>query len=156
MLRHCIPGSIRQTLKQLPKSLDDTYLRVLSQIPQANQVHAHRLLQCLVVAVRPLRVEELAELLFFFFLNQFISRGNRPWTQTGHSKTVVMRSIVVKAPAQKKTKWKVKERSASRFGQLVYIVCNCHGPEGSGEETAYLNPLIQYPLRDPGQAFLML
>ena len=22
---------------------------------------------------------------FFFFLNQFISRGNRPWTQTGHS-----------------------------------------------------------------------
>ena len=67
MLRHCLPASIRQTLDQLPKSLDDTYLRVLSQIPQANQAHAHRMLQCLVVAVRPLRVEELAELLAFEF-----------------------------------------------------------------------------------------
>ena len=51
----------------MPKSLDDTYLRVLRQIPQANQVHAHRMMQCLVVAVRPLKVEELAELLAFEF-----------------------------------------------------------------------------------------
>ncbi|KAH9014848.1 hypothetical protein EDB85DRAFT_1876204, partial [Lactarius pseudohatsudake] len=41
--------------------------RVLSQIPQADQAHAHRMLQCLAVAVRPLRVEELAELLAFEF-----------------------------------------------------------------------------------------
>src|SRR6266702_1061033 len=67
VLRHCLPASIRQTLDQLPKSLDETYVRVLSQIPQANQAHAHRMLQCLVVAVRPLRVEELAELLAFEF-----------------------------------------------------------------------------------------
>ena len=67
MLRHCLPASIRETLDQLPKSLDDTYLRVLSQIPQVNRAHAHRMLQCLVVAVRPLHVEELAELLAFEF-----------------------------------------------------------------------------------------
>ena len=67
VLRHCIPASIRKTLDQLPKSLDDTYLRVLRQIPQANQAHAHRMLQCLVVAVRPLHVAELAELLAFEF-----------------------------------------------------------------------------------------
>jgi ankyrin repeat protein len=67
VLRHCLPASIRETLNQLPKSLDDTYLRVLSQIPQANQAHAHRMLQCLVVAVRPLSVAELAELLAFEF-----------------------------------------------------------------------------------------
>jgi ankyrin repeat protein len=67
VLRHCLPASIRQTLEQLPESLDDTYLRVLRQIPQANKSHAHRMLQCLVVAVRPLRVEELAELLAFEF-----------------------------------------------------------------------------------------
>ena len=67
VLRHCIPASIRKTLDQLPKSLDDTYLRVLRQIPQANQAHAHRMLQCLVVAVRPLEVAELAELLAFEF-----------------------------------------------------------------------------------------
>ena len=67
VLRHCLPASIRQTLDQLPESLDETYVRVLSEIPQANQAHAHRMLQCLLVAVRPLRVEELAELLAFEF-----------------------------------------------------------------------------------------
>src|SRR6266702_714014 len=67
VLQHCITASIRQILDQLPESLDETYARVLSQITQANQAHAHRLLQCLMVAVRPLRVEELAELLAFEF-----------------------------------------------------------------------------------------
>jgi ankyrin repeat protein len=67
VLRHCLPASIRQTLDRLPKSLDETYLRVLNQIAQVNQAHAHRMLQCLVVAARPLRVKELAELLAFEF-----------------------------------------------------------------------------------------
>jgi hypothetical protein len=67
VLRHCLPASIRQTLDHLPDSLDDTYLHVLRQIPQANHAHAHRMLQCLLVAVRPLRVEELAEVLAFEF-----------------------------------------------------------------------------------------
>ena len=40
---------------------------MLSQIPRANQIHAYRLLQCLMVAVRPLSVEELAEVLAFEF-----------------------------------------------------------------------------------------
>ena len=67
MLRHCHDASVRQTLYQLPESLDETYLRVLSQIPQVNKAHAYRMLQCLLVAVRPLRLEELAELLAFEF-----------------------------------------------------------------------------------------
>jgi hypothetical protein len=65
VLRHCHATSIRQTLYQLPKSLDETYFHVLSQIPQVNKAHAYRMLQCLLVAVRPLRLEELAELLAF-------------------------------------------------------------------------------------------
>ena len=54
-------------LDHLPESLDETYLHVLRQIPQANKEHAHRMLQCILVAVRPLRVEELAEVLAFEF-----------------------------------------------------------------------------------------
>jgi hypothetical protein len=67
VLQHCFGSSIRQTLDQLPETLDDTYARVLSQIPPVNRANAHRMLQCLMVAVRPLRVEELAELLAFEF-----------------------------------------------------------------------------------------
>jgi len=63
VLRHCLPSSIQRTLKELPESLDETYERILKEIKKPNQDHAHRILQCLVVAVRLLRVEELAEVL---------------------------------------------------------------------------------------------
>jgi hypothetical protein len=62
-LRHCLPPSVRRILEELPESLDETYERILQEIPKSNKAHAHRLLQCLTVATRPLRVEELAEVL---------------------------------------------------------------------------------------------
>ena len=43
--------------------MDETYERVLREIKKPNRDHARRLLQCLVVAIRPLRVEELAEVI---------------------------------------------------------------------------------------------
>jgi len=63
MLRHCLPPSVRRTLAELPESLDETYERILKEIKGPNRDHAHRIMQCLVVAVRPLRVEELADVL---------------------------------------------------------------------------------------------
>src|SRR5712671_1660900 len=54
---------MRRTLAELPESLDETYERILKEIKKPNRDHAHRIFQCLVVAVRPLRVEELAEVL---------------------------------------------------------------------------------------------
>jgi ankyrin repeat protein len=43
-------------------TLDETYERTLEAIPKQKRQHAHRLFQCLVAAIRPLRVEELAEI----------------------------------------------------------------------------------------------
>ena len=62
-LRYCLPPSVRRTLDELPESLDETYERVLKEIKKPNRDHARRLLQCLVVAIRPLEVKELAEIL---------------------------------------------------------------------------------------------
>jgi hypothetical protein len=67
VLQHCFPQSIRRSLNELPKSLDETYERVLKEIGMANRDHSHRLLQCLSVSIRPLLVEELAEILAFDF-----------------------------------------------------------------------------------------
>ena len=50
-------------MDELPESLDETYERMLKEIKKPNRDHARRVLQCLVVAIRPLRVEELAEVL---------------------------------------------------------------------------------------------
>ena len=62
-LRRCLPGRIRSALEELPRTLDMTYERTLQDIDEENWGYAHRLFQCLVVASRPLRIEELAEFL---------------------------------------------------------------------------------------------
>ena len=51
----------------MPETLDETYERILKDIDIAQKDDAHHLLQCLTVAIRPLRVEELAEVLAFDF-----------------------------------------------------------------------------------------
>ena len=79
VLRYCFPPSVRRILDELPDSLDETYERVLREIKKANQRIAHRLLQCLVAAVRPLRVEELAEVLAFDFTTEGIPKLNPSW-----------------------------------------------------------------------------
>ena len=61
-LRRCFPSSIRKTLNELPTTLDETYERTLEGIHKEKRQHAHRLFQCLVAAVRPLYVVELAEI----------------------------------------------------------------------------------------------
>jgi ankyrin repeat protein len=61
-LRRCFPPSIRRILRELPKTLDETYERMLMEIDEEKRRYANRLFQCLVISIRPLRVEELAEL----------------------------------------------------------------------------------------------
>ena len=75
-LQHCIPPNLRQYLNELPDTLDETYDRILKGINKAQKDNAHRLLQCLAVAVGPLFVEELAELLAFDF--QVSTKGGIP------------------------------------------------------------------------------
>ena len=79
LLRQCFPPSVRRILEELPESLDETYERILKEIRKPNQGHAHRLLQCLVVAVRPLLVEELAEILAFDFNAEGMPKLNQGW-----------------------------------------------------------------------------
>jgi ankyrin repeat protein len=79
VLRHCLPPSVRRTLDELPESLDETYKRVLQEIKKPNREHARRLLQCLVVAIRPLRVEELAEVLAVDFDDEETPKLNPNW-----------------------------------------------------------------------------
>ena len=64
-LHGCFPPNLHRFLNELPSTLDETYYRILKRIDKAQWDDAHRLLQCLTVAARPLRVEELVELLAF-------------------------------------------------------------------------------------------
>ena len=66
-LRHAVQPDVRGALEKLPKTLEETYERILEAITENNREQARRLFNCLAVAVRPLRVEELAEILSFDF-----------------------------------------------------------------------------------------
>ena len=54
--------SVQETLTSLPKTLDDTYSRILSNIPKGYVPNAKRLLQFLTYSKRPLRVEEAVDI----------------------------------------------------------------------------------------------
>ena len=75
----CIPGRIRHALADLPETLDETYERTLREINKADWEFAHRLFQFVAVAVRPLRVEELAELFAFDFKTGRIPKFHEDW-----------------------------------------------------------------------------
>jgi ankyrin repeat protein len=90
-IRSCLPQNVRRTLDELPESLDDTYERVVMEIKRANQSHAYRMLQCLTVAVRPLTVAELAELLAFDFdsAKGGIPKLHSDWRWKDHEQAVL-------------------------------------------------------------------
>src|SRR5260221_1073422 len=66
-LADCPPVRIERALDELPATLDEIYERTLREIKDTNSEYARRLLLCVAVAARPLRVEELAEIVTFDF-----------------------------------------------------------------------------------------
>ena len=92
VLRQCLPPSVRHILDELPETLDETYERVLKHIKKVNREHAIRLLHCLTVAIRPLRVEELAEVLAVDFdaaRREGIPKLNPNWRWADHHQAVL-------------------------------------------------------------------
>jgi ankyrin repeat protein len=70
---------VLHTLEDLPKTLDETYERILKGINETNREYAYRLLQCLTVAIRPLQVEELAGAIEVDFSPGKIPEVNADW-----------------------------------------------------------------------------
>jgi ankyrin repeat protein len=102
-LRQCLPSSLRRTLAQLPESLDETYERIVMDIKKGNWEYAYRMLQCLAVAIRPLSVAELAELLAFDFdtAEGEIPKLNSKWRWEDHEQAVLSTcsSLITIVPA---------------------------------------------------------
>lgn len=63
VIRECKKTKLLRTaLKTLPKTLDETYERILFNIPDDYIEDVRRVLQCLICAFEPLDIQEVAEL----------------------------------------------------------------------------------------------
>ena len=61
-LRTChSPRSVRQALKSLPRTLDETYARILCNVKEDESQYALRILHWLTHSIRPISLAELAE-----------------------------------------------------------------------------------------------
>lgn len=78
-LARCLPRRIQEALNELPDTLDEAYERTLRAIDNTNWEAARRLLQCVTVAHRPLRLEEVADLLAFDFKVRPIPTYREDW-----------------------------------------------------------------------------
>ena len=78
VLRRTLPAHIRRTLDDMPKTLDETYERALLELDEDMRQDAQRLFQCLSVSIRPLRVEELADILAIRF-DEEVPMFNPDW-----------------------------------------------------------------------------
>jgi hypothetical protein len=64
VLRNCIKlDKLRKALNSLPKTLNETYNRILLNIEEGYKEEAFRVLQWLVFSARPVTVEEVVEVL---------------------------------------------------------------------------------------------
>jgi hypothetical protein len=64
VLRKCLKvGAIRKTLKSLPKTLDETYDRILCGIDELYRDDTYRVLLWLAFSARPVTLAEVAEAL---------------------------------------------------------------------------------------------
>jgi len=78
-LSKCLPGRVQYALNELPETLDEIYGRTLREINDSNWEFARRLLLCVAIVSRPLRVEELAEFLAFDFNEGPIPKFHEDW-----------------------------------------------------------------------------
>jgi len=116
-LSGCLPGRIRQTLDELPDTLDGTYERTLREIKEINWEFAHRLFQCVAVVSRPLLVEELADFLAFDFKAGTIPEFQEDWRLEDPFEAVLVAKIEVGpwAPGQSYHTFHSTVRASARF-----------------------------------------
>ena len=76
-------------LNDLPKTLDETFVRTLLGIDEEKREHAQQLFRCLAASTRPLRVEELAEVFAIRFNNTGLPTFNAAWRPDNPEEAVI-------------------------------------------------------------------
>ncbi|KAF3768506.1 hypothetical protein M406DRAFT_336936 [Cryphonectria parasitica EP155] len=115
------PLSLRQTLQSLPRTLDETYARVLSRIPPEFEQNAIRILQFLAFSERPLRVEEAVDVIAVVTRNKprFDAKNRMPQAD---EISIYCSSLVAVVTRGEDGENGVKELQLAHFSVKEYLV----------------------------------
>ncbi|KAK2764811.1 hypothetical protein CKAH01_15750 [Colletotrichum kahawae] len=115
------PVSLRQTLQSLPRTLDETYERVLNRIPPEFEQNAIRILQFLAFSERPLRIEEAVDVIAVVIGNKprFDAKNRMPQAE---EISIYCSSLVAVVTRDEDGDNRVKELQLAYFSVKEYLL----------------------------------
>ncbi len=120
---------LRKALKSLPKTLDDTYVRILCTIKAEYCSYAFKILQWLVFSVRPLSIQEAAEILA---IDEEAERGFNPEYRLEDPRDIltICSSLVTIAIAKNDHNEDYEELRLAHYSVKEYLISDrvSHGP----------------------------
>lgn len=79
LLPSSLPATVVRVAEDFPETLDETYERILLRYPEENWEHTYRVFQTLMVATRPLTMEELCLVLAIDFIAEVTPKYEEIW-----------------------------------------------------------------------------
>jgi ankyrin repeat protein len=79
ILPRSLPATVVRVVEDLPETLDKTYGRILFRLPEENWEHTYHVFHTLMVATRPLTMEELCLVLAIDFLAEVTPQYEEIW-----------------------------------------------------------------------------
>lgn len=101
-LRKCLKlGALRKALNTLPETLDDTYARIIAKLDKDYEEDALKILQWLCNSKRPMRLDEMVELLAVDLVSGFRFRPEAKLLDPWDNLTICSTLIIVTAAGEK-------------------------------------------------------
>ena len=79
ILPRSLPATVIRVVEELPETLDKTYGRILFRLPEENWEHTYHVFHTLMVATRPLTMEELCLVLAIDFIAEVTPKYEEIW-----------------------------------------------------------------------------
>ena len=79
ILPRSLPATVIRVVEELPDTLDKTYGRILFRLPEENWEHTYHVFHTLMVATRPLTMEELCLVLAIDFIAEVTPKYEEIW-----------------------------------------------------------------------------
>jgi ankyrin repeat protein len=79
ILPRSLPATVVRVVEDLPETLDKTYGRILFRLPEENWEHTYHVFHTLMVATRPLTMEELCLVLAIDFIAEVTPKYEEIW-----------------------------------------------------------------------------